>query len=190
LPHKPRVLDDPASVTLLDGVLAKLRNFILAMELKSGTILVKWLDKKMSYIRQEKTSASTAGYYSRGQIVHVDLGFNVGSEEGGGRFAVVLWTEANAGTVTVVPMTSQKADKVDKDEHRDYHVNLGEHLEDNTVSIIKVEQIRAVSKLRVRPLNLRTPTKEYKTDKLTDDQLDKLDEAIIRLYTRRLKEGV
>lgn len=51
------------------------------MELKAGNILVKWLDKKMSYIRQEKTAASTAGYYDRGQIVFVDLGFNVGSEK-------------------------------------------------------------------------------------------------------------
>lgn len=101
---------------------------------------------------------------------------------------MVLWTEADAGTVTVIPITSQKPDKVAKDQHRDYHVNLGEHLEPGTISIIKVEQIRAVSKLRVRPMILQTKTKTYNTDKLTDDQLDALDEVIVKLYTGGLKK--
>ena len=48
--------------------------------------------------------------YRRGEIIKVHLGFNVGSEEGGLHYAVVLDknNSANSPVVTVVPLTSPK----------------------------------------------------------------------------------
>lgn len=182
--QEEKIQDDQDSMKRLSDMLGQLQEFIQSMGKKKGNILIKWLERKISYIRDENEPKSTNGYYKRGQIVHVDLGFNVGGELGGGHFAVVLWTQDRAATVTVAPLTSQKPDKQVKEQHRDYHVTLGEHLEEGTISIIKVEQIRAVSKLRVQPMRLQTKNRTYKTDKLTAEQLDQLDQAIVRLYTR------
>jgi mRNA interferase MazF len=117
-------------------------------------------------------------YYKRGDIVHVDLGFNIGNEIGGKRFAIVCWSPQSSGTMTIIPITSAKAES---NHNKNIHVGLGELLEDGIVNWAKVEQIRAVSKLRVRPI----PKKRYKTSNLSPAQLDEIDRAITRLYTKQ-----
>lgn len=83
-------------------------------------------------------------------------------------------------TMTIIPITSEK--KGSKHDPK-IHVCLGEFLEDGIVNWAKVEQIRCVSKLRVS-----YPWKKLKNHKVPGHLMDRIDEAIIRLYTKPAKK--
>ncbi|WP_003545442.1 type II toxin-antitoxin system PemK/MazF family toxin [Desulfotomaculum nigrificans] len=161
----------------LKNILTKVGDTIRKWESKRGYIFLNWLDVKLNYLQREKYYDPIKDhYYKRGQIVHVDFGFNVGGEIGGSRFAIVLWAPQKSTTVTVIPITSQKPNS----KHNPYlHVNMGELLEDGIVNWAKVEQIRSVSKLRVK-----YPLSKYKTTKVPPELMDEIDKAIVRLYTK------
>ncbi len=73
--------------------------------------LCYWLNDWMNFLSFEKDfSPKSLRRYKRGEIIKIHLGFNVGSEEGGLHYAVVL-DKNNAKSspvVTVVPLTSVK----------------------------------------------------------------------------------
>ena len=73
--------------------------------------LCYWLNDWMNFLPFEKDfSPKSLRRYKRGEIIKIHLGFNVGSEEGGLHYAVVL-DKNNAKSspvVTVVPLTSVK----------------------------------------------------------------------------------
>lgn len=99
-------------------------------EYKKGANLVYWLDQYIDYIKQREYFQSRRLIkYERGQIIKVNLGFNVGREEGGLRYAVVLDNNNSQASdvVTVVPLTSVKFNS--KGEiincHAKYDVLLG-----------------------------------------------------------------
>lgn len=84
------------------------------IDLKRVDLISYWLKDFQQYILQEKTfDASKIKAYKRGDVVKVNLGFNVGSEQGGLRYAIILDknNKHNANTVTVVPLSSQKNTK-------------------------------------------------------------------------------
>ena len=78
---------------------------------KKVNLLSYWLKDYMSYIEQEESfDSSKLKKYSRGDIIKVNLGFNIGNEEGGLHYCVVL-DKKNAksySTLTVVPLSSLK----------------------------------------------------------------------------------
>ena len=78
---------------------------------KKANLLSYWLKDYFRYIEQEETfNSSYLKEYSRGNIIKVNLGFNVGNEEGGLHYCVVL-DKKNAksySTLTVVPLSSFK----------------------------------------------------------------------------------
>lgn len=86
--------------------------------------LAYWLKDYIRFLRFEKNfDPQKNRRYERGDIVKVHLGFNVGAEEGGLHYAVVL-DKANAirsPLLTIVPLTSVKSDK-DITNLRDYEV--------------------------------------------------------------------
>lgn len=51
--------------------------------------------------------------YKRGSIIKANLGFNVGNEEGGLHYCIVLdkTNALSSGTLTVIPLTSIKENK-------------------------------------------------------------------------------
>lgn len=53
--------------------------------------------------------------YKRGDVIFANFGFNLGTEFGGNHYAIVLDKEShrNAGSVTVIPLTSLKKDVAD-----------------------------------------------------------------------------
>lgn len=83
-------------------------------ESKKADLISYWLKDFQTYLSQE-TSFEPARLksYKRGDVVKVNLGFNVGSEQGGLRYAIVLDKDNkhNAKTITVIPLTSQKEEK-------------------------------------------------------------------------------
>ena len=85
-----------------------------AKHLKKANLISYWLKDYIRYIENEETfSCDKLKKYNRGDIIKVNLGFNIGNEEGGLHYCVVL-DVINAkkySTLTVVPLTSQKTNK-------------------------------------------------------------------------------
>lgn len=79
--------------------------------IKKVNLLSYWLNDYINYIEQEEIfNPAQLKNYSRGDIIKVNLGFNVGNEEGGLHYCVVL-DKKNAishSTITVIPLTSLK----------------------------------------------------------------------------------
>lgn len=81
---------------------------------KRADLISYWLKDFQQYLFQEKNfDAAKLKSYKRGDVIKVNLGFNVGSEQGGLHYAIVLDKDNkhNAKTVTVIPLTSQKSEK-------------------------------------------------------------------------------
>ncbi|WP_303838649.1 type II toxin-antitoxin system PemK/MazF family toxin [Ruminococcus flavefaciens] len=73
-----------------------------------------WLEDYARFLDSE-TSFDVTKFpkYKRGQIVKVHLGFNIGSEEGGVHYAIVIENKSpvKAPTLNVIPLTSVKSSK-------------------------------------------------------------------------------
>lgn len=83
-------------------------------DIKRADLISYWIKDFQQYIAQERSfDASKIKSYKRGDVVKVNLGFNVGSEQGGLRYAIVLDknNHHNSKTITVIPLTSQKNQK-------------------------------------------------------------------------------
>lgn len=91
-----------------------------ALNKKRASLLSYWLRDYVKYLKNEiEFNPSSLKEYSRGDIVKVNLGFNVGSEEGGLHYAIVVnnCNARHAPTINVIPLTSKKEDKkVHEDE--------------------------------------------------------------------------
>lgn len=115
-----------------DNVIADLSSFLDKLietptDAKRADLISYWLKDFQRYISQEKDfDASKIKSYKRGDVIKVNLGFNIGSEQGGLRYAIVLDknNKHNSKTITVIPLTSQKEEK--KIYERD--VDLGREL--------------------------------------------------------------
>lgn len=82
--------------------------------LKKANLISYWLKDYIRYIESEETfSCEKLKKYNRGDIIKVNLGFNIGNEEGGLHYCVVLdiINAKKYSTLTVVPLTSQKEHK-------------------------------------------------------------------------------
>lgn len=106
--HKNKSLSD------LSVFLDKLIDSGIPSDSKRADLISYWLKDFQRYISQENTfNASKIKAYKRGDVIKVNLGFNIGSEQGGLRYAIVLDKDNkhNAKTITVIPLTSQKEEK-------------------------------------------------------------------------------
>ena len=73
--------------------------------------LCYWLEQYTDYLETEASfSPKNLKSYKRGEVIKANLGFNIGSEEGGLHYCVVLEKNnpVNSSVVTVVPLTSVK----------------------------------------------------------------------------------
>lgn len=100
------------------------------------------------------------------------VSINVGSEEGGMHWAVVINEDAQTSkSLIVVPLTSPKKNE---DLTKGYRVNLGNIGINEKESIARVDQIRTISKLRI----YKPRKKSEKAKKLDDPLLDLIDQKI------------
>lgn len=160
---------------------------------KSDTIkkLSEWLNIWTLYLHLEENFNSTKlRKYERGDIIHVNFGFNIGSEIGGSHYAIVI--EKNNDqcneTIMTVPLRSEIGELDEKEvlaNLRKHEVLLGKNIlpigeAKNNYSIAKINQIKAISKLRIT-----RPKKDsdivYPIDKnVRSNILDKIDIEISR----------
>ena len=85
--------------------------------IKKVNLISYWLRDYIKYIKDEKNfNPINLKTYERGDIIKVNLGFNIGSELGGLHYCVVIdkKNNRNSPVVTVIPLSSQKTDKINK----------------------------------------------------------------------------
>lgn len=96
---------------LRDQSLANLQKYMDSLPEKKGTILAYWIKDYTRFLSKEAAfDPSRLIRYKRGSIVKANLGYRIGSEEGGLHYAVIVDTlsSQSANTVTIVPFTSVK----------------------------------------------------------------------------------
>lgn len=96
-------------------------------EYKKSDLLAYWLNDFAIYHDEERNfNISKSGVYSRGDIIKVNLGFNIGHELGGLHYCVVLskYDNTRNGTLNVIPLTSKKMNK----KYDSFAVNLGKEV--------------------------------------------------------------
>lgn len=96
-------------------------------EYKKSELLAYWIYDFSVYHDEEKTfNITKSGIYSRGDIIKVNLGFNIGNELGGLHYCIVLnkYDNTRNGALNVIPLTSRKDNK----KYDSSSVNLGKEL--------------------------------------------------------------
>lgn len=86
-------------------------------DLSNADKLSYWLRDYASYLEFEKEfDPKKNKRYKRGEIIKANLGYNIGSEEGGLHYCVIIDADNKQSSpiVTVIPLTSLKDGKADK----------------------------------------------------------------------------
>ena len=95
--------------------------------LKKANLLSYWFEDFAKYnLAEDNFNPKLLKKYKRGSIIKANLGFNVGNEEGGLHYCIVL-DKSNAlssGTLTVIPLTSIKENK----KYNKSTLNLGNEI--------------------------------------------------------------
>ena len=97
------------------------------IEYKKSELLAYWIHDFAVYHDEERDfDVTKSGVFHRGEIIKVNLGFNIGSELGGLHYCVVLNKKDNPknGVLNIVPLTSKKENK----KYPKSCVNLGNEL--------------------------------------------------------------
>ncbi len=110
-------------------------------EYKKSNILAYWINDFAEYHDEENIFDSTSlKVFKRGDIVKVNLGFNIGKELGGLHYCVVInkFDSPYSNTLNIIPLTSFK-------ENRQYNkktcIDLGDELYNLLSNKFKVELI-------------------------------------------------
>lgn len=95
---------------------------------KRSHLLAYWITSFSNYHDDEDSfDSSRLKTFKRGDIIKVNLGFNVGNELGGLHYCVVLNKNDNphSTTLNIIPLTSAKEDKI---YNKSTCINLGDEL--------------------------------------------------------------
>ncbi|MBR2240990.1 MAG: type II toxin-antitoxin system PemK/MazF family toxin [Clostridia bacterium] len=137
-------------------------------EYKKSELLAYWIHDYAVYHDEERTfDISKSGVFQRGEVIKVNLGFNIGNELGGMHYCVVLskYDNTRNGALNVIPLTSKKANK-----RYDYScVNLGDEL--YTIFLDKIKK------------------KKQKLQQIMD-RLDRIEDIPLRIKKEMDKEKV
>lgn len=173
----------------------ELANVISELEVDVRIKVGQWLNAWIYYLSAEKEfDSNRLMTYKRGDILHVNFGFNVHNELGGTHYAVVVENDnpSSNGTVTVVPLKSADSEKEALSElHDKTEVYLGKGIVimgqgKDKYTIAKVNQIRAIDKMRIlKPRNSQKDVVYPVDSEIRNEMLNKIDMKIVELYTKR-----
>lgn len=147
--------------------------------IKKVNLISYWLKDYIKYIKDEKNfNPINLKTYERGDIIKVNLGFNVGSELGGLHYCVVIdkKNNRNSPVLTVIPLSSQKTDKINKNSiilGNDIYNKLVEKsnklLEDNKIEIKENKNKLLIEIKRLTENNATTDEIYLKTNELKNN---------------------
>lgn len=160
--------------------------------------LLKWFKEK-AFKKKKELRNPRVNYIpnlARRDVVWIDFGENVGQEICGTHPGVVIYSNSGSGTVLVVPLTTTEA------EH-ELGIDLGNISGmEAGFSYAKVDQIRAISRLRVARKkqvigerttyynNYNKTTNTYNNPKATPEQMDLIDQKIAQFFLKPTKQEV
>lgn len=104
--------------------------------------LCYWLEDYIKFLSfEEQFNPTSLKRYKRGEIIKVHLGYNIGSEEGGLHYAIVLDKEDSvySPVLTIVPLTSVKPN-FDLARLRKGEVFLGNEIFTNLISKVSLHE--------------------------------------------------
>ncbi|WP_203264287.1 type II toxin-antitoxin system PemK/MazF family toxin [Streptococcus uberis] len=105
------ILKEEAMI-ILNNYLSDLQKF--ETEKSKSDKISYWIKDWVKYQRDEKGfKPEKIGRFKRGSVIKVNLGFNIGSEEGGLHYAIVLDKNNSIRNkvITIIPLTSVKDNK-------------------------------------------------------------------------------
>ena len=147
--------------------------------IKKVNLISYWLKDYIKYIKDEKNfNPINLKTYERGDIIKVNLGFNIGSEMGGLHYCVVIdkKNNRNSPVVTVIPLSSQKIDKINKNSiilGNDIYNKLIEKsnklIEDNKIEIKENKNKLLIETKRLIENNATTDEIFMKTNELKNN---------------------
>ena len=163
----------------LDVALAALKAAIKTLPAKPQQLITDWILRWSNLIARERQfDPEHLPYFKRGDIVYVDLGFNIGSEHADVHYAVVYENNNSKKNknVVIIPLSSIA------DENKVSRVDL--YLGDDVIpwtpgvkTIAKPNQIRSISKMRIlKPLLAKDKVARLESEHLNaiDDKLKEL----------------
>lgn len=129
-----------------------------------------WLEDWSTFLEFESRFApASLRRYKRGEIIKAHLGYNVGSEEGGLHYCVVVDknNSKNSPVITIIPLTSVKK-KTDLNDLHKGNIYLGNELFTNLSSKISYTEKTFISRIdeleeKINSLNDNTSDRELKT---------------------------
>jgi len=161
--------------------LDKLDDQIAKLSPKKQEILSSWISVWADYLKFESSfDPERLMEYRRGDIIHAHLGVNVGNEEGGARYAVVV-DKNNPKTskvITVIPLSTLD-EKKGRDDLRSTDVYLGKTIPGSDLEAYALTHcIRSISKIRIiRPKNV-----SQGVYRLSDEQMYAIDAKMKELF--------
>ncbi|MBP3953628.1 type II toxin-antitoxin system PemK/MazF family toxin [Bacillus suaedae] len=177
-----KIHENESALIEMNKQLMKLEKVIQNMTEKRGNIFIEWLENQNKYLEwEENFDPSYLRAYKRSEIIFANFGFNVGAEYGGMHYGVVIKDSSKHNpNVNVVPLTSLEEGETEENLHRD-RLFIGQITGLNKKNSVAIpDQMRPISKIRIVK-----PKKAYhQIFKLTNDQMDLLDERIRRMYTK------
>jgi len=139
-----------------ENVLRELKSVIDSLDFKKAKTLLYWLDTwGRKYLRQEDTfDYNSLIPYRRGAIIKVDLGFKVGSEQGGLHYAVVVENNNSPSnrTVMAIPLRSLKEDESPEDIDLKHEVFLGFDVFSKEIKLVQ-QKLKKMEHQKMKILN-------------------------------------
>ena len=152
--------------------------------IKKVNLISYWQKDYINYIKGENSfNPKNLKTYERGDIIKVNLGFNIGSELGGLHYCVVIdkKNNRNSPVVTVIPLSSQKTEKINKNS-----VMLGNDIYNKLVK--KSNKLLVYSKMKIEQnkKQLLIETKKMVETDMTSNEIKttELNNNIIEEYKK------
>jgi len=120
---------------------------IEALEYKKSNLLAYWIKDFSNYhVNEKKFDSNSLKHFKRGDIVKVNLGFNIGNELGGLHYCVVINKNDNiySNTLNIIPLSSAKEDKI---YNENTCINLGDELYSSLCEKFNKEMTEISSKI-------------------------------------------
>lgn len=159
-------------------------------EYKKSDLLAYWINDFAVYHDEErKFDIAKSGIYSRGDVIKVNFGFNIGNELGGLHYCIVLnkYDNTRNGALNVIPLTSRKDNK----KYDSSSVNIGKELYNVFKDKIEKEKqklqqiLNELDKFDDIPINIQNIIeKEKKYIEKMEEEISKMKQDSIALINQ------
>lgn len=112
--------DREKAIESMNTYLESLENSDNLRDKKKLSLISYWMKDYFNYLKKEVNfNPRSLKRYERGDIIKVNLGYNIGSEEGGLHYGIVLDKNnaLNSSVITIIPLTSIKNDDSEAHEN-------------------------------------------------------------------------